>query len=153
MTTILRRSISSVLPLAYRTVERRNHHHSTLFTALYQYGSSSSTLSHKPCPRTFASTLLLQLYSSSSYAEKETSSVDDTLVRAIESMTKSFQESDDHESVRFSLFVFLCCLQSRYVLCFCPSVCGYLVLKMPSGGCLFEGQISSKLAAFSFAQR
>ncbi len=106
ITTILRRSISSVLPFAVvrRAVERRNHHqyYSALFTALYQYGSSSSsTLSHKPCPRPFASTLLLLHFyssSSSSSAEKETSCADDPLVRAVKSNIKSVEESADHEA-------------------------------------------------------
>ena len=75
--------------------------------------------------------------------------MDDTLVRAVKSNIKSVEESADHEAVRFSFFFSLFAVE----ICFRPSVCGFLVLKTPSGGCLFEGQISSKLVAFSFAQR
>ena len=86
----------------------------SLFNALYQYGSSSSTtLSHKPCPSPFASLLqLLCFYSSSSSSsvEKETSSADDPLVRVVKSNINSVKESADHEAVRFSfLFFFVVC--------------------------------------------
>ncbi|CBI31613.3 hypothetical protein VitviT2T_019306 [Vitis vinifera] len=85
VTTILRRSISSVMPLAVRVVQR-NHHHSALFTALY-HGS----LFHKPSLRPFASTL--HFYSSSA---KRPSS-DDNLLRVLESEIKYSEESDDHD--------------------------------------------------------
>ncbi|KAJ9684359.1 hypothetical protein PVL29_016705 [Vitis rotundifolia] len=84
-TTILRRSISSVMPLAVRVVQR-NRHHSALFTALY-HGS----LFHKPSLRPFASTL--HFYSSSA---KRPSS-DDSLLRVLESEIKCAEESDDHD--------------------------------------------------------
>ena len=111
----------SVLPRAVvRTIERRNYHqyYSALFIALYQYGSSSS-LSHKPRSRPFASTLLLlHFYSSSSSSllvEKETSSTDDTLVLAVKSNIKSVEEYADHEAVRFSfLFFFVVCSRDMF---------------------------------------
>lgn len=90
LATIIRRSASSVAPLAIRFVQTQRQHQAAIFTALYH-----TTLSRKTSSSPF---YLHALNYSSSPAVKRTSS-DDTLIRVIESEIECALETDDHNRV------------------------------------------------------
>lgn len=92
--TILRRSISSGVPLAVREVQR-NYHHSVLFTALRH-----SSFSRQPSSRPVAS--MLHFYSSSAIEP----SSDDDLLRCINFEIDLAEEVGSHDKVRFFFFLF-----------------------------------------------
>uniref|UniRef100_A0A5B7BWQ4 Mitochondrial glycoprotein family protein n=1 Tax=Davidia involucrata TaxID=16924 RepID=A0A5B7BWQ4_DAVIN len=86
LSNILRRSASTVVPLAVRVIGSQRHHH---FAALFS-AVNHSNISQKLCPTSFPSVLH---YSSTSKRPNE------SLIRVIESEIKCAEESDDHDQV------------------------------------------------------
>lgn len=91
-TTILRRSASSIAPLAIRLAQTPRHNHSAIFTALYH-----TTLSYKPSSSPFVQTTN-HLYSSSAVAKKPSS--DEKLLSVIDSEIQCAVEADDYDRVQ-----------------------------------------------------
>ncbi len=85
LTSILRKSASSLAPLAGRLVRCQRNYHSALFT-----GITHTNVSHTLSP------LVPNLHYST--ASKRPSS-DQTLLRVIESEIQCLQETDDHDRV------------------------------------------------------
>ncbi|KAA8539679.1 hypothetical protein F0562_026371 [Nyssa sinensis] len=84
--SILRRSASTIVPLAVRVIGSQRHHHcAALFSAF-----NRSNISRKLCPNSFSSVLH---YSSTSKRPN------DCLLRVLESEIKCAEESDDHDQV------------------------------------------------------
>ena len=94
-TSILRKSGSSLAPLATRLVRGQGNYHHALFTA-----KTHSNLSNSHSP-SFLSPLVPNLHYSS--ASKKPSS-DETLLRVIQSEIQCLQENDDHDRVVFFFF-------------------------------------------------
>lgn len=128
-TTILRKSVTSMVPLAVRAVQR-NHLRPALFSALHL-----CSFSPKPSSSPFPS--MLHCY----YSRASELSTDDDLLRIIDSEIKSAEEADDLYEVRFFFFLFLVALKLKlkeilfsafFNVVFEFLACGFVVLRICS---------------------
>lgn len=115
--SILRKSASSLAPLAIRLTRVNRNYHSAIFTA-------SKTLYQKPNLGPFAPNLY---FSTATETTKPRS--DDSLLRIIDSEIKCAVETDDHDRVRkFPLVAEILVETEKRILEFCWGFCFFWIL-------------------------
>ncbi|KAK4776354.1 hypothetical protein SAY86_005042 [Trapa natans] len=87
LTSFLRKSVSSLAPLALRTLRAPRNYHSAIFTALNHSRFQAAGPSLIPFPR----------------AHRFSTKSDESLLRVIESEIQCAEESDDHDRVEETL--------------------------------------------------